>query len=261
MPLKLTRPLVCFDVETTGTDPKTDRIVQLGLVKTYPDGRVTEWETLVNPRIAIPPEVTAVHGITDEMVRDAPPFPRVAPMIVAGFRDCDIAGYNVTFDLRFLKEELLRCGAPLDAGLLDGYVVDGYRIFKEKEPHDLTTAVAKYLGTDHQGAHTALADARATLGVIEAQIAHYGLPETPQELHAAFFDKVKPGHLDPEGKIAWRNGEACLNFGKYPGMALRKVDHGYLRWIMAGDFSPKVKAIVGDALRGVYPERPEGTTP
>lgn len=253
----LNRPLVFLDLETTGPNAKLDRIVQIALIKVYPDGTEREWQSYVNPEVAIPPEVTKIHSITDDMVKDAPTFAALAERLHTGLMDCDLAGYAVTFDKTFMLEAFKRAGYALDRGLLDGSIVDGYKIFAAMERRDLTSAVKFYLGEEMVGAHDAMNDIRATRRVIIAQLERYPtLPQTVEALHDKFFEELPDGALDPESKIVWRHGEAVLNFGvKHNGWKLRDIPRQYLNWILGSEFSPAVKSIVTDALQGKYPKR------
>jgi len=253
MRLRLERPLVIFDVETTGTHPQVDRVVQIGVIKLHPNGQRTEWETLINPGGPIPPEVTAIHGVSDEMVADAPTFREVAPRLAGGLMGCDLGGYNVAFDIRFLRAEFNRVGGY---SVLDGSkVVDAFRIFRVKEPRDLSAALKFYCDKDHIRKHSAIADAQATVDVLLAQLERYpDLPDNVEELHRIFFEKPADGHLDEDGKLAWRHREATINFGKHATVPLRKVDRSYLQWMVnKGEFSETVKRIVRSALEGNYP--------
>lgn len=256
MRLKLKRPLVVLDVETTGVHPQIDRIVQIGLVKIYPKKDPTEWKTLVNPGMPIPPEATEVHGITDEDVSNAPPFKEIAEVLGSGFRDCDIGGFNaVRFDVFILKEEFRRAGFknPFEGAKF----VDGLRIYHQKEPRNLSAAVEFYLHRKMEGAHDALIDARETANVILAQLEKYPeLPDNVEELHKIFFETPAEGYLDPDGKLAWRFGKATINFGKYATVPLENIkDKKYLHWIMDGEFSDSVKRIIHEALKGNFPRR------
>lgn len=250
--LKLTRPLASIDLETTGFS-KNDRIVQVGVIKLHPDGREKEWETLVNPEIPIPPHTTEVHGITDDMVKDALPWDAVGKMLRQGLDGCDLCGYNIPFDIRILKQEYQRIGSPWSP---TGKVVDGLKIFMHKSPRDLKSAVKYFLNREHEGAHTALADARAALEVLQAQLERYDdLPQTVDELHYLFFEKVEPGFLDPTKKLAWRDEHVVLNFGKHGGKPLGMVPKDYLEWMLEAEFSTKVKEIIRQALGGKYPSK------
>lgn len=179
--MKLTRPLVVFDLETTGVSVYTDRIVQMAFVKLLPDGSRKEWQTLVNPGREIPPGASAIHGITDDMVRGAPRFFDLARKVEAGISGCDLAGYNaVRFDWPMLRQEFERVGIHFSEPI----ILDAMKVFHRFAPRDLGAAVQTYCGRNHEKAHDALSDARATLDVIEAQVkAHAGeMPTTPEEI-------------------------------------------------------------------------------
>jgi DNA polymerase III subunit epsilon len=252
--LQLNTPLVCVDLETTGLAPKRDRIVQIGIVKLYPDGKVTEWESLVQPTIPIPAEVTAIHGLTDADVKDSPTFKTLAPKLAAGFANVDFCGFNCRFDLAFLDAEFARAGVRNP--LTQARVVDSFRIFQHQEPRGLTAAYKFYLGETRVGGHNALLDVKDTLRVLAAQLARYDdLPKTVEGLHVLFNETPQDGCLDPEGKIAWRGNDAAINFGKHMGTPLKDLDRGYLQWIIKGDFNPAVKKIVEAALAGQFPKK------
>lgn len=250
--LKLERPLVSLDLETTGIHSVIDRIIQIGIIKLYPDGKITEWSTLVNPNMLIPREATEVHHITNEMVDHKEPFPFFAPKLLQGFKDCDFCGYNLKFDLGFLTAEFKRIGLTFTPGK----VIDSFRLFQRCEPRNLQAAMKFYLNEEFPEAHDALADAKAVLRIIEAQLEKYpGLPRTVDELHALIFETVSAGHVDSGGKIAWRHGVAILNFGKHSGVALKDVPKPYLKWLADSDFPPDVKLIAKDAVNGIYPTK------
>lgn len=260
--LNLERPLVSIDLETTGEHPEKDRIVQLGLVKLYPGGRETEYMTLVNPGMSIAPEISEIHGITDEDVKDAPFFDStyVAGYLQVGLVGCDVLGYNLKrFDLRIIKEEFRRCRKICPEWM---EVIDAGRIFHIKDPRTLIAAAKKYLNRDvEEEAHDALFDARLTKDVLLGQLEFYPeLPRSVPEL-ARFCDEGRPGgnSLDPEGKFAWRHNRCIVNFGnKHLLVPLEEVaqrDPGYLKWMLNGDFSDQVKAICTLALKGEFPTR------
>ena len=249
--LRLNRPLVIFDVETTGVHPQVDRVVQIGLIKLYPDGHETEWQSLVNPGMPIPPEATRIHGISDDDVADQPTFNLLAPKIANGFKDCDVGGFNVRFDVIFLKKEFDRVGAK--SVFTDAKIVDAFRIYRQFKPRTLVHAVKEYLGEDLPDAHDALADAKVTVRVLKAQLVEHKLPDNVDELYTIFFETPADGFLDPDGKIAWRYGQATINFGKWAATSLDKVDKGYLRWMLDGDFTPEVKHIIREAMAGRFP--------
>jgi len=242
--LDLNCPLVGLDLETTGPSRKTDRIVQIAVVKMYPNSSTTEWQTLVNPGIPIAPEVTAIHGVTDAMVADAPTFEMLVTKLASGLKGCDFCGYNVRFDLDVLASEFRRVGGRPEQ-YLNGRILDGYRIFNRHEPRNLTAAAQFYLGEKHEGAHDAMADVRMTLRVIQAQRERYGLSDSMEELYRTYFEEPADGAIDPDSKLIYKHGEPVVNFGqKNIGKPLSQCDDGYLDWLMRGDFTPSVKAAV-----------------
>ena len=253
--IELNAPLIIIDVETTGPHRKVDRIIQIGLTKLHPDGGRTSWKTYVNPTIPIPPEVTEeVHHITDDMVKDAPTFADLAPKLAAGFKGCDYGGYSVSFDIGFFEEEFSRITTQK---IMNGRVVDVMKIFFKYNPRSLADAVQEYLGRPmKEGAHDAGVDVDETLLVLEAQLdRHTDLPRTVEGLYTMFFETPRSGQIDPEGKLYWRYGEACMNFGDNAGTPLREVSVSYLNWILKKDFSEGFKTIVRNALAGVYPRK------
>ena len=160
--LDLTRPLIVFDIESTGLFPRRDRIIELACIKVLPDGTEIEKCWLMNPTVPIPPETTQIHGITNEMVKDCPTFRDNADEIFAFFDGCDLSGFNADrYDIPCLEEEFARVGRNF--ALSARRRIDVQRIYHRMEPRDLTAAVRFYLGRDHAGAHGAEADARATL--------------------------------------------------------------------------------------------------
>jgi len=248
--LPLDRPLVVFDTETTGTNPRIDRIVEIACVKVYPDGRQEQWVRRFDPGIRIPPASTAVHRITDSDVAGLPKFSDSARELADFLEGCDLAGYNMTgFDLPVLRNEFHRSGVAFD--VTTRRLVDGQRIFFAREPRNLSAAARFYCDTEHDGAHGALADAVMTLRVILGQLGRYSdLPHSVAELHEQFCAGIDQD-MDPEGRIRLVNGEPTINFGRHRGRSLRALSReepGVLRWILKGDFSRFVKEIVGKFL-------------
>jgi len=248
--LPLDRPLVVFDTETTGTNPRIDRIVEIACVKVYPDGRQEQWVRRFDPGIRIPPASTAVHRITDRDVAGLPKFSDSARELADFLEGCDLAGYNMTgFDLPVLRNEFHRSGVAFD--VTTRRLVDGQRIFFAREPRNLSAAARFYCDTEHDGAHGALADAVMTLRVILGQLGRYSdLPHSVAELHEQFCAGIDQD-MDPEGRIRLVNGEPTINFGRHRGRSLRALSReepGVLRWILKGDFSRFVKEIVGKFL-------------
>ena len=257
-PIKLDRPLAIFDIEATGISTRADRIIELAVVRLDPDGSEHARTWLVNPTITIPVESTAVHGITDADVRNCPTFAEVAEEIRRFLGDGDLGGFNILrFDVPMLCEEFLRAGVAFEAD--SRRVLDAQRIFHQREPRDLTAALAYYCGQTHADAHGAEADTRATLEVIRGQFRRYGdLPATMEELDLA-FNPLDPFNADRSGRFRWVDGEITVNFGKKKGTKLRELaqsDPGFLKWILKNDFPLDTRRIAENALAGVYPEPP-----
>jgi DNA polymerase-3 subunit epsilon len=165
--LNLERPLVDLDLETTGIFPNRDRIVQIGIIKFYPSGEVTEWETLVNPGVVIDPAASAVHKISDDMVRDAPTFCQLSAKLFTGLHECDLLGYNLkAFDIPFLQAEFARCNLVYK----EPRVIDVFKLYQRLSPRNLTAAVKEFLGETFDTAHDALSDVRMTARVFVAML-------------------------------------------------------------------------------------------
>jgi len=243
--LPLERPLVVFDTETTGTNSRSDRIVEIACVKIHPDGRRDDWERRLNPGIPIPAASTAIHGISDADIATAPRFRDVAAELAAYLAGCDLAGYNIAgFDLPVLRAEFLRAGVPFE--VTDRRLVDAQRIFFAREPRHLAAAARFYCQSEHGGAHGARADAEMTLRVLVGQLERYAeLPRSVGELHEQFCAGIDQD-IDPEGRFRLVNGEPTVNFGKNRGRLLKDISReepGFLRWIIKGDFSEPVKSV------------------
>ncbi|MBI3178927.1 MAG: 3'-5' exonuclease, partial [Deltaproteobacteria bacterium] len=253
--LKLTRPLVVFDLETTGLDVERDRIVEISCVKLMPAGDRQVRTRRLNPGLPIAASATEVHGISDADVKDEPTFAKVARSLYEFLSGADLAGFNIEhFDLPLLVAEFARVGLVFPSA--PASVIDAWRIFLMKEPRDLSAAFRFYCGKDLDHAHAAEADAMAAADVLAAQIRRYGdLPETPPELHEACHP-IHPDWLDPEGKIVWRDNDAVFAFGRYRDRPLRTLaaeSPDYLRWVSGANFSPEVRRIAEAALRGEFP--------
>ncbi|PIT86679.1 MAG: DNA polymerase III subunit epsilon, partial [Candidatus Magasanikbacteria bacterium CG10_big_fil_rev_8_21_14_0_10_43_6] len=232
--------------------PFEDRIVQIGAIKLLPDGTKVEKEWLINPGMPIPQIVQEIHGITDEMVKDAPRLGDIAAELQELFDGADLGGYNVkNFDIPLLQVELNRIGLSIDTENIR--IIDAMQIFRIKEPRTLAAAYQKYCGKELLDAHDAIADIRASLAVLEGQLNIYDdLPQTTDELHEYCFPK-DPDAYDAEGKLRFAEGKLTINFGKNKGKALQELamnDAGYLEWILNGSFSDKVKGAVREALYG-----------
>ncbi len=253
--LRLDRPVVVFDTETTGTNSRTDRIVEIACLKVNPDGTRESWIRRLNPRMPIPPGSTAIHGIRDCDVEGMDGFIEVAHELAAFLEGCDLAGYNIAgFDLPVLRVEFLRAGIDFDVSTRR--LVDAQRIFFAHEPRHLSAAARFYCQSEHAGAHGALADAEMTLRVLEGQLQRYeSMPRSVEELHELYCAGLDRD-MDPEGRIRLIHGEPTVNFGRNRGRTLKDMgreEPGFLRWIIKGEFSNPVKEIV----RGFLP--PERT--
>ena len=255
--LNLDRPLVVFDIESTGVVPQRDRIVEIAVMKVMPDGTSRTTVRRLNPGMPIPPGATAVHGITDADVADCPMFEDIAEKLYAYLDGCDLAGYNIQgFDIPLLENEFKRVG--LEFNTASRKVIDAYNIFCKLYPRTLTAAYKFFCGKDLEGAHGAAADTEATWEVILGQLAkHPELPRTAAEL-SDFADITDPDALDRTRRFKWNGEDVVVNFGKYSGRSLRDIaenEPGFLRWIIKNDFPDDVREIAGNALIGKFPER------
>ena len=246
--LRLERPLALFDLETTGTDPARDKIVEIAVLRIEPDGSRISRCRRINPGQPIPPAATAVHGIRDEDVREEPPFRRIAKSVLDLLQGADLAGFNLwRFDVPLLQRELQECGLDLEPG--QRRVVDAMTIFHRKEPRDLAAAVRFYLGREHDGAHGAEADLEATWEVLEAQLERY--PDLPRSVEELDTTRRPPGAVDSAGKFVRREKHVVSAFGKHQGRPLAEVAEespDYLQWILKTDFPDDAKQLVREAL-------------
>ncbi len=245
---RIEKPIVFFDLETTGLDAAKDRIVEIGAIKLHPSGKRSKLDMRIRPGIPIPAEAVAIHGITDALVDNCPLFEAVAQKVFDFFDGCDIGGFNVIkFDMLMLASELKRVGLTLK---LDGVaVIDGLRIFHMREPRDLSAGVAFYTSGFHVGAHSALADADAAIRVVLGQLEMYSdLPTTATEL---FEYTREPGAVDVGGKLVKIGEAVCFTFGKYKGEPLWNCPTHYLEWTLANvPFGSDAAGIVRDQLAG-----------
>jgi DNA polymerase-3 subunit epsilon len=264
--LVLERPLVFFDLETTGLDALNDRIVEISILKTFPpgpDGVVPEpvvRTRRVNPGMPIPPGAMAVHGITDADVAHEPPFEKIAKSLFDLLQDCDFAGFGCRrFDLPLLSAEFRRAGLAFDYRAR--HVIDGKDIFHFKEKRDLSAAYALYCGGELKSAHSAEADVLASRDVIVGQLERYDdLPADVAGLAAVGAPSADPDAYDAEGKLKWMGDEVVINFGKSRGKTLRALagsedGRGMLGWVLRQDFGEDVKTVVRNALAGRFPTR------
>ena len=253
MKLQLTRPLVIFDLETTGLNIASDRIVELSYYKVFPNGSSEGKTFRVKPtyvmlgqelQMHISDEASAVHGIYDEDLVDCPTFQEIAQEVANVLEDADLAGYNSNhFDLPLLAEEMMRAGVSID--LKKKKMVDVFTIFQRQEPRNLVAAYRFYCGKDLTNAHSADADTMATYEVLMAQLEKYDIPTDVDGL--AEFTSGNLRYADFAGRVAYdAEGKEIFNFGKYKGQRVIDVfrrDPGYHSWIQQGDFPQYTKAV------------------
>ncbi|MBO5801433.1 MAG: 3'-5' exonuclease [Alistipes sp.] len=245
MNLKLKRPIVFFDLETTGVDTATDRIVEISLVKIGVDGSKSVKTRRINPEMHIPEEATEVHGITDEDVKDEPTFRQIAKSLAQYIEGCDFGGFNSNrFDLPMLVEEFMRAGVDVD--FRKRKFIDVQNIFHRKEQRTLVAAYKFYCDKDLANAHSAEADTLATYEVLEAQIERYpDIGDTVEQL-SEFSSNGEI--VDFAGRLAMNDkGEEIFTFGKYRGQSVEEVfrkEPSYYRWMMDGDFPQYTKKVI-----------------
>ena len=239
--LQLKKPLACIDLETTGVNLGTDRIVEIAIVKLMPDQTKTSKVKRINPEMPIPADATAVHGITNEMVQNEPTFKQVANEIKQMLEGCDLAGYNSNrFDIPMLMEEFLRVG--IDFELKGAKLVDVQNIFYKMEPRTLTAAYKYYCKKNLEEAHSAEADAAATLEILEAQVQHYD--ELGGDIQSILDFIGEDEIVDFARRLTMENGEEVFNFGKHKGRSVTEVlraEPQYYDWMMKADFPQHTK--------------------
>lgn len=245
MNLNLTKPICFFDLETTGINISKDRIVEISILKIFPNGKEESKTWLVNPEMPIPQEVVAIHGITDEDVADKPSFKELAKEIYNMIKDSDLAGFNSNrFDIPLLAEELLR--ADVDFDMKNRVAVDVQTIFHKMEQRTLSAAYKFYCSEELEGAHGAEADTRATFEVLKAQISKYDEIENDTKFLAAFSSRKQ--FADFAGFIAYnKKGQECFSFGKHKGKLVTEVlenEPGYFGWLLNADFPLYTKKVL-----------------
>jgi DNA polymerase III subunit epsilon len=246
----LSREVAIIDVETTGTNPATDRVVQIAVRKYTSDFKPkgAALTTLVNPETTIPEEATAIHSITNEMVKSAPTFCSLARKFYEYLRGCDVAGHNIArFDVPILNEEFLRCG--LAWPFLDTKIIDTYALFVKQEPRDLKAAAQFYAGIDFTDGHDAGRDVEVNGLVLEGMFKKY--PEFAT-MTAADLDKFcfENKNVDIAGKIILNEAGVMLwNFGKYKGLPLDKSHFHYAKWFVG---QPDTMTHTKNVLKGIY---------
>ena len=270
MKFNLTRPLVFFDLETTGLNVGKDKIVEISLLKVMPDGEEISRTELINPGVPIPEEVAAIHGITDEDVRDKPTFAQIADDLMAFIGDADLAGFNSNkFDVPLLVEEFLRCGRRFD--LRNRYLIDVQNIFHKMEPRNLVAAYKFYCHGDLTDAHHASADTKATCEVLKAQLdrddgveytdRHSKRTYVPvqNDVKALSAFTTERQTVDLAGHIVMdAQQRPVFNFGKHKNVPVNEVfrrEPAYYDWMMKADFPLYTKEIITQIYHEVSLEK------
>lgn len=256
--ISLDKSLVIFDLETTGLSVNLDRIIEIAYLKIWLDGSVLKGDLLLNPEISIPAEASAIHGISDEQVKDQPTFKDKAGELWEIFNGGAYSGFNVmAFDLPLLKREFLRVG--LDFDYANAKIIDAKVIYHFMEPRTLAAAYKFYCKKEHTEAHNALADVEATAKILASQLKKYS-----QIRDWNFIHRIHHGSdgrfVDNDRKFYWRSGEAYFSFSKYKDRPLYEIaaeDPGFLNWILSADFSEETKEIIRKALEGEMPKKAE----
>ena len=246
MELSLKKPIVFFDLETTGVAVAKDRIVEISVFKAFPNGNKESKTWLVNPTIPIPAEATAVHGISNEKVANSPTFKEIAHDVKKMMEGCDLAGYNSNrFDIPLLAEEFLR--ADVDFDMKKHKSVDVQNIFHKLEQRTLSAAYKFYCNKDLENAHSAEADTMATYEILTAQLDKYQELENDIDFLAEFSTRGNPS-ADMAGFIVFNeHKEECFSFGKYKGQTVVSVlesNPGYFSWIQQADFPLYTKKVL-----------------
>ncbi len=246
--LELKKPIVFFDLETTGTDQARDRIVELAFIKLKTDGTRDKFVKRINPGIPIPPETTAIHGISDEDVKDCPPFKQIAHQLYDWMKNCDLGGYNSSkFDIPLLAEEFLRVG--IDVDFTERNMVDVQQIFFKMESRTLSAAYKFYCQKELEKAHSAEADINATIDVLEAQLDRYdGLKNDVPSLHKFTSNGQM---VDYARRIILKDGHPIFNFGKHKGKKVEDIfnaEPNYYDWMMKADFPLHTKQKISEIL-------------
>ncbi len=265
MQLNLTKPLIVFDLEATGINIGSDRIVEVAMLKIFPDGHEEFRRHLINPTIPMPAVVVAIHGITDEMVKNEPTFKEIAHILNAFIGNSDLSGFNsIKYDIPLLVEEFLRAGVEFE--VKNRRIIDVQNIFHKMEPRTLKAAYKFYCNTELINAHSAEADTRATFEVLKAQLQRYecieytdkdGKTSTPVTNDMKALDEFSyyNRNADLVGHIIFNaKGQEMLNFGKHKGKVVEEVfktEPSYYDWMMKGDFPLSTKkTITAIKLRG-----------
>ena len=256
MKLQLSRPLAFIDLETTGVNISNDRIVEIGIVKILPDGTKQVKRKLINPLMPIPAGASDVHGITDEMVKDAPSFKQVANEIKQFIDNCDMGGYNSNrFDVPMLIEEFLRAG--IEFSVEGRKLVDVQKVFHMMEQRTLSAAYKFYCQKSLDGAHSAEVDATATWEVLEAQVERY--PQIGNTVESIVKFTGEDDIVDFARRFVKENGVEIFNFGKHKGkpvVQVLKEEPQYYDWMMKGDFAMNTKQKLTEILNRTLLKKP-----
>lgn len=246
MELKLTKPICFFDLEATGTNVAKDRIVEISILKIFPNGNKESKTWLVNPEMPMPKEVIAVHGITDEKVANEPTFKELSGVVYDMIKGCDLAGYNSNrYDIPLLAEEMLRAGIDFD--MKNMMAVDVQTIFHKMEQRTLSAAYKFYCGKDLDGAHSAAADAEATYEVLKSQLDRYD-EHLENDVKWLSQFSARKNCADFAGFIAYnKKGQEVFSFGKHKNKCVEDIfdqEPGYYGWIQNSDFPLYTKKVL-----------------
>lgn len=260
MKLNIEKPLAVFDLETTGLDVTLDRIVEIAILKIFPDGKEEKYEKRLNPEIKISEESTSIHGISDDDVKDCPTFAQIADELANFIDDSNLAGFNSNkFDIPMLAEEFLRVNHPFKVG--DRKFIDVQNIFHKMEQRTLVAAYKFYCDKDLTNAHSADADVTATYEVLKAQIERYKELENNVDFLSEFSTQNKNKILDFAGRIAQNEqGQAIYNFGKHNGKTIAEIaekEPGYYGWMLNGNFPRYTKAVLKQEMDKIKADRQE----
>ena len=245
MKLKIERPLCFFDLETTGINITNDRIVEIAILKLFPDQKIEKQVWLVNPEMSIPLEVSEIHGITNDKVADAPTFKEISKIVYNFIKGCDLAGYNSDrFDIPLLMEEFLR--SDIDFSTKNLKTIDVQTIFHKMEQRNLTAALKFYCDKKLENAHSAMDDTQATHDVLMSQLDRYAGLEPSISFLSDFTTRRKTA--DFAGYIVYnKDGQECFSFGKHKGQTVENIlekEPGYFGWLLKAEFPLYTKKIL-----------------
>lgn len=245
MNIKLSKPIVFFDLESTGLNPVTDRIVEISMLKIHPDGKEEEYTQRINPTVPISPESSKVHGIYDQDVADMPTFQKASRQIHDFLKGCDLGGYNSNrFDIPLLAEEFARAGVEIDIKKVK--MVDVQVIFFKQEPRTLAGAYKFYCDKDLEGAHSARADVKATWEILRAQVEKYD--DLGDDIESLSGLSGADNIADLAGRLVYDDEKNVLfNFGKHKGKRVDNIfrrEPSYYDWMMQGDFPAYTKKLI-----------------